>query len=346
MTHELDRLTRPGELYREIGGRRVQCLACALRCRIRPGGRGVCQVRFNRGGELFVPWGYAASLQHDPVEKKPFYHVLPGSGAFTFGMLGCDMHCTYCQNWQISQTMRVAAAGSMVKTVTAEEVVEMAAAAGASCLASSYNEPLISAEWGKAIFSLAKQQALKCLFVSNGNAGAEVLTFLRPYLDAIKIDLKSMQEKNYRQLGGVLDRVLQGIRSAVEMGYWVEIVTLVVPGFNDSDAELEEMGSFLAGLGADIPWHLTAFYPTYKMTGPEPTPGRTLRRAVEIGYESGLNFVYAGNLPGRVGNYENTYCPGCGQLLVERVGYSIRRTGLMQMGSCGRCGREIPGIWN
>jgi pyruvate formate lyase activating enzyme len=344
-TRELDRLTRPGELYREEGDRVVQCLACALRCRIRAGGRGVCQVRFNRGGELFVPWGYAASLQHDPVEKKPFFHVLPGSGAFTFGMLGCDMHCTYCQNWQISQTMRDGAAGAMVTRLTAEEVVDMADAAGASCLASSYNEPLISAEWGKAIFSLAKQHAMKCLFVSNGNAGEEVLAFLRPHLDAIKIDLKSMQEKNYRELGGVLGLVLQGIRSAVEMGYWVEIVTLVVPGFNDSESELQEMGTFISDLSVDIPWHLTAFYPTYKMIGPKPTPEKTLRRAVEIGFESGLNFVYAGNLPGRVGNYENTLCPGCGELLVERRGYAVRRRGLSQKGSCGRCGREIPGIW-
>ncbi|MDH3944974.1 MAG: AmmeMemoRadiSam system radical SAM enzyme, partial [Anaerolineae bacterium] len=301
LSRRLDRMAQPGKLYRQLDRGRVECLACALRCRINAGGRGVCQVRYNRDGNLHVPWGYAASLQHDPVEKKPFYHVLPGEGAFTFGMLGCDMHCPYCQNWQISQTMRDASAGARASEISPEHIVDMALAAGARCLASSYNEPLISAEWGREIFAIGKKHDLKGLFVSNGNASEEVLAYLRPYMHAIKIDLKSMRAENYRRLGGVLKYVLEGIRLAVEMGFWVEVVTLVVPGFNDSEEELAEAAAFLAGLSTEIPWHLTAYFPTYKMTGPARTPREALVRGVEIGYRSGLHFVYAGNIPGGVG---------------------------------------------
>ena len=247
----------------------VRCYACAHRCLIREGRRGICQVRFNQAGKLRVPWGYVAGLQADPIEKKPFFHILPGSDALTFGMLGCDFHCANCQNWVSSQTLRDPAADesvSYIRRITPEQMVLAAKRAGASVIASSYNEPLITSEWAVSIFKLAVEQGIKCVFVSNGNATPQVLEYLRPYLVGYKIDLKTMRDKQYRQLGGVLKHVLDTIRMAHELGLWVEVVTLVIPGFNDSTEELMEAGRFITSVSPDIPWHVTAFHPDYKMT--------------------------------------------------------------------------------
>lgn len=348
LADRLDAMTRPGELYTRLEDNTVQCYACAHRCRIKPGRRGICQVRFNRDGVLYVPWGYVAALQVDPIEKKPFAHVLPGSDALTFGMLGCDFHCSFCQNWLTSQTLRDPAAGIPVESlleVTPEEMVQLARRADAAAIVSSYNEPLITSEWAVAIFKQAREAGLLCAYVSNGNATPEVLQYLRPYLDAYKVDLKTMQDKQYRQLGGVLQHVLDTIKMAYDLGLWVEVVTLVIPGFNDSPEELWEAARFLVSVSPDIPWHVTAFHPDYKMTEPPPTPARTLLRAAEIGQEAGLHFVYAGNLPGRVGSLENTYCPQCQTLLIERRGYVILDYRLTAEGTCPHCGHKIPGIW-
>jgi pyruvate formate lyase activating enzyme len=326
----------------------VRCHACAHRCLIREGRRGVCQVRFNQSGKLRVPWGYVAGLQSDPIEKKPFFHILPGSDVLTFGMLGCDFHCANCQNWVSSQMLRDPAADESIgyiRRVSPEQLVLTASRAGASVIASSYNEPLITSEWAVAIFKLAIQQGLKCVFVSNGNATPQVLEYLRPYLSAYKVDLKTMSDKRYRSLGGVLKNVLDTIRKAYELGLWVEIVTLVIPGFNDSTDELMEAGRFISSVSPDIPWHVTAFHPDYKMTEPASTPVKTLQRAAEIGQEAGLNYVYAGNLPGSLREYENTCCPKCQELLVERTGYVIHNYMLTEAGTCPQCGTKIPGIW-
>ncbi len=237
----LNSLTVPGELYEKLPDGSVRCYACGHRCLIRPGRRGICKVRFNRDGELRVPWGYVAALQADPIEKKPFFHVLPGSDALTFGMLGCDYHCSFCQNWLTSQTLRDPAAdyaANFIRRISPEQIVRYALESGARAVVSSYNEPLITSEWAVAIFRQAKEAGLLCGYVSNGNATPEVLEYLRPWVSAYKIDLKSMQEKNYRELGGVLKRVLESIRLAHEMGFWVEVVTLVIPGYNDSPEEL------------------------------------------------------------------------------------------------------------
>jgi pyruvate formate lyase activating enzyme len=344
----LDQLTAEGELVESLPDGAVRCTACGHRCLIREGRRGICQVRFNRGGRLHVPWGYVAALQADPIEKKPFFHVLPGATALTFGMLGCDFHCGFCQNWLTSQAARDPAADESIYSIhriSPEQIVDYGRRAGAEVIASSYNEPLITSEWAVGVFKLAVQAGMKCVYVSNGNGTPEVLDYLRPYLAGYKVDLKSMQDKNYRQLGGVLRNVLETIQRARDLGLWVEVVTLVVPGFNDSNDELWDAARFLAGVSPDIPWHVTAFHQDYKMTEPEDTPARTLLRAAEIGREAGLHYVYAGNLPGRVDEYEDTACPKCGTVLVRRMGYLIREYKLTPKGTCPKCGTAIPGVW-
>jgi len=344
----LDKLTTAGELYETLEGNAIRCYACAHRCLIREGKRGICKVRFNKGGELRVPWGYVAALQADPIEKKPFFHVFPGTDALTFGMLGCDFHCDYCQNWLTSQAMRDPnsdIAGNYIRRITPEGMLAAAKQAGASVVVSSYNEPLITSEWAVDIFKVIKAAGLKCAFVSNGNATPKALEYLSPYLSAYKIDLKSMQDKNYRQLGGVRKHVLDSIQRAHELGLWVEVVTLVVPGFNDSNEELWDAASFLSGISQDIPWHVTAFHKDYKMTEPDNTPAQTLLRASEIGREAGLRYVYAGNIPGHVGEYESTFCPNCNKVVIERRGYTIIDYHLTAEGACPHCGTKLAGIW-
>lgn len=232
-----------------------------------------------------------------------------------------------------------------IRRVTPAQVAQTAQRTGASVVVSSYNEPLITSEWAVSIFKEAKTAGLKCAYVSNGNNTPEVMEYLRPYLDAYKVDLKSMNDKNYRSLGGVLKNTLDGIQRARDMGLWVEVVTLVIPGFNDSNAELWEAARFLAGLSPDIPWHVTAFHKDYKMTDPENTDAATLQRAADIGREAGLRYVYAGNLPGRVGEYEDSHCPNCNRVLIKRRGYVIREYDITGQGTCPHCGTKIPGVW-
>ena len=349
LSNVLDDLTVEGELYESLSDGAVRCYACGHQCLIREGKRGICQVRFNEKGKLRVPWGYVAALQSDPIEKKPFSHVLPGTTALTFGMLGCDYHCGYCQNWLTSQALRDPASSvsaQFVRKITPKEIVDHARRTKASVVVSSYNEPLITSEWAVAIFKEAKQTGLMCAYVSNGNNTPEVMEYLRPYLDAYKVDLKCMSDKNYRTLGGTLQNTLDGIKRARESGLWVEVVTLVIPGFNDSNEELWDAARFLAGLSVDIPWHVTAFHKDYKMIAPDNTDSQTLIRAAEIGREAGLRYVYAGNLPGNVGEYETTCCPHCSYQLVKRSGYVIQEYKITGNGSCPNCGEKIAGLWS
>jgi pyruvate formate lyase activating enzyme len=518
----LDRLTAEGELYEHTEDGRIHCYACAHNCVIGEGRRGICKVRYNEGGKLLIPWGYVGALQCDPVEKKPYFHVLPGSDALTFGMLGCDLHCGYCftgdtpvltdrgplafedvfnlaervdrtpgaeiafpdglravaasgalravrgvfchhyrgplltikpfylpalrctpehrvyattspehepqptraellseqhyltipracapssgllrdiehalraeervlstdrhylvpirtitaedfdgpvynmeveeehnylagfflvsncQNHITSQALRDKNAGVPPRPVGPDELVLLGQAQGARLVVSSYNEPLITAEWGMAVFKEAKARGLLTGFVSNGNATREVLEYIRPWTDCYKIDLKSMSDRSYRQLGTRLESVLGGIRMVHELGFWLEVLTLVVPGFNDSDAELRDAAQFIASISPDIPWHVTAFHKDYKMTENDDTTANDLLRAVEIGREAGLRYVYAGNLPGRVGEWENTRCPSCSKTLVRRTGYLILDYQLTPEGACPACATPIPGIW-
>ena len=563
----LDTLTVEGELYEKLEDNAVRCFACGHRCVIREGRRGICQVRFNEGGELRVPHGYVAALQSDPVEKKPFFHVLSGTNALTFGMLGCDFHCGYCftgdtmvvtnqgpislqaafemgdshiergdgeisfptnlqaitstgclrdvkgvfrhhysgdlikitpyylpalrctpdhrvyvthdqntkpymvqskdleedhylviprrlqfsslqavdameyvrsyriahdslwkspsrqpvlasvdeafplpatkamtwceieedeeriveteefyliplrgieresfsgdvfnmevegehnylanfllvsncQNWLTSQAMRDPSSDASVdyiRKISPKGMVEYARRTRASIVVSSYNEPLITSEWAVDIFKEARANGLMCAYVSNGNNTPEVMEYIRPYISAYKVDLKCMQDKSYRKLGGVLQNTLDGIKRAHEAGLWVEIVTLTIPGFNDSNEELWDAARFIAGVSPDIPWHVTAFHKDYKMTDPDNTDAKTLLRAAEIGREAGLRFVYAGNLPGQVGEYEDTFCPHCNTRLIRRTGYIVREYNITGAGACPKCDQKIPGLWH
>lgn len=343
----LDEMTAEGapELTERLAGGDLRCYACGHRCLVREGKRGICKVRFNEGGRLMVPMNYVAALACDPTEKRPFFHVLPGSDTLTFGMLGCDLHCAYCQNWLTSQALRDDAAGATPRAVSARSLVETATERGARIVGSSYNEPLITAEWAVEVFKLAKRAALLTAFISNGNATPEVLDYLRPHTDCYKIDLKTMDDRNYRRLGGVVGNILDTVRMVRERGFWEEVVTLVVPGFNDSDDELKRAADFIASVSPDIPWHLTAFHQDYRMTENANTTADVLVRACETGRAAGLKFVYAGNLPGRVGRWENTYCPACDELLVERAGYRILSMRIGGDGLCPACGERIPGVW-
>lgn len=341
----LARHTRKGDLSIPMENNWVRCVACGHRCKIGPGRDGICKVRFNKDGTLYVPFGYIGGVQIDPIEKKPFFHVLPGSTALSFGMLGCDYHCAYCQNWLTSQSIRDPNATAEPQTISAEQLVLLAVKHGAPVLTSTYNEPLITSEWAVEVFRLALANGIRCAYVSNGNGTPEVLEYIRPFVQFYKVDLKSFRQKNYQQLGGKLDNVLETIRTIRTMGIWLEIVTLVVPGFNDSDEELQDIARFLVSVSPDIPWHVTAFHQDYKMTDPENTSASSLVRAASIGMSEGLRYVYAGNLPGSLGNLENTNCPSCKTLLVERYGFRVLRNNLRD-GNCPSCREVIPGVWS
>ena len=292
-----------------------------------------------------MPWGYVGGIQCDPIEKKPFFHVKPGALAFSFGMLGCDLHCSYCQNWVTSQALRDPHAIAPPMDADPQALVDEAIRLGARAIVSTYNEPLITSEWAVEIFRHARGAGLMTAFVSNGNGTRRVLEFIRPHIDLYKVDLKSFDDKHYRQLGGRLEPILQTIRMLHEMGVWVEIVTLLIPGFNDSSDELERLTSFLAGVSPDLPWHVTAFHKDYRMNDPENTTPDMLMKAAEIGQRNGLRYVYAGNLPGRVGDLEHTRCHNCRAMLVERYGYFIQDYRLTSDGRCPDCATAIPGRW-
>jgi pyruvate formate lyase activating enzyme len=348
LQEELDQNTKLGELVEELENDIVRCLACAHTCQLKPGQRGVCQIRFNQAGQLLVPWGYTSSLQVDPIEKKPFYHFLAGADALTFGMLGCNLSCDYCQNWFTSQALREEGrdrlAGYLGKH-SPEDVVNYGISLGAKVVASSYNEPLITSEWAKEIFTIANQSGLKNVYVSNGFATQEVLDYLKPVLQGFKVDLKTMQPDHYRQLGGGLQPVLDSIAYAYKLGMWVEVVTLLVPGFNDSEDELQDMASFIHSISPGIPWHVTAFRPEYKMRNIPRTTLKQVLAAVEIGYQTGLQYVYGGNLPGSLGKYEHTSCHNCQTLLIKRWGFSVQQFRIKSDGSCPECRVPIPGFW-
>lgn len=339
----------PGSLYEKLPGDRVQCYACAHRCRIPEGQRGICKVRTNRNGTLMVPRYYVGALAADPIEKKPFFHALPGSKALSFGMLGCDYHCDFCQNWINSQALRNPASeaeGAYPQDVRADALVEAALDNHCQVITSTYNEPLITSEWAVEIFQIARRKKLLTSYVSNGNATPEVLDFLKPWVDLYKVDLKCFNDQTYRHsIGGTLAPVLDTIQRLKALGIWLEIVTLVIPGMNDSEKELTDIAKFIASVSKDIPWHVTAFHPDYKRLDGEPTSPQTLNLSWNIGKAAGLRYVYSGNLPGQVGTTENTVCPQCAKTLIERKGYKVLKNSLGTDGLCPSCSTPIPGVW-
>jgi pyruvate formate lyase activating enzyme len=289
------------------------------------------------------------ALHVDPIEKKPFFHALPGARAFSFGMLGCDYHCDYCQNWITSQALRDPASegnGAAPHDHTARELADLAVGQHCRVMTSTYNEPLITSEWAMEVFREARAKGLLTSFVSNGNATREALEFIRPFTDLYKVDLKSFDDKVYRRnLGGTLAPVLESIERIKAMGFWLEVVTLVVPGLNDSQRELKAMARFLASVSRDIPWHVTAFHPDYRMADRDWTEPEDLDRCWRVGKEAGLRFVYSGNRPGQVGSTENTLCPSCGETLIERVGFQVLSDRIGGTGACPKCATAIPGVW-
>ena len=333
------------QLVEPLEGGRVRCTACAHRCTVLPGLDGICRVRVNQGGTLRVPRGYVGALQIDPIEKKPFFHAFPGVPVLSFGMLGCDLHCSYCQNWMTSQALRDPAALSGPKDVEPDDLVALALRHQAPVMVSTYNEPLITAEWAVEVFTKAREAGIVCGFVSNGNATPEVLEFIRPTVSLYKVDLKGFRDAHYRELGGKLGNVTGTIERLHAMGFWVEIVTLLIPGFNDDAAELADLTRFLVSVSPDIPWHVTAFHGDYKMTATRNTTAADLVRAAVIGRTSGLSYVYAGNLPGAVGDLEDTRCPSCGAVVIGRRGYRITRRAQDGEGRCAACRTLIPGVW-
>jgi pyruvate formate lyase activating enzyme len=260
-------------------------------------------------------------------------------------MLGCDFHCGYCQNWVTSQMLRDPKAVTAPRLCTAQQLVDMAVQHRAPVIASSYNEPLITSEWAVEVFKAARTRGLRCAYISNGNATPQVLDFIRPHVDAYKVDLKSFDDKNYRQLGGVLANVIETIKMLKQRDFWVEIVTLVVPGFSDDADQLRRMADFLASVDPLMPWHVTAFHPDYKMRDRRHTVAEDLLRIAEYGCAAGLKYIYPGNIPGRVGDWENTRCHHCQATVIRRHGFLVHENRIGPDGLCPDCRLPLPGVW-
>jgi len=322
----------------------VRCLLCAHRCTIRPGRRGLCRVRENRDGILYsLVYGRLVSGNADPIEKKPIFHLLPGTLSYSIATVGCNFRCRHCQNFSISQYPRRHRGEIPGGTVPPEEVVAAARASGCASISYTYIEPTIFLEFALDTARLARAAGLRNIFVSNGYTSEEASRAIAPFLGANNIDLKSFSDAFYRKICGArLQPVLDAIVLMKELGVWVEVTTLVIPGLNDSEAELADIAGFIAGVDRNIPWHVTRFHPTFELTDRPPTPAATLRRARDAGLAAGLKYVYTGNLPGDDG--ENTFCPQCGSCLIERTGFIARQSGIRE-GICRNCGEKIAGVW-
>ncbi len=329
-------------LYDELEDNAVQCHLCAHRCQIKEGSRGICRVRENREGKLFsLVYGNLISKNVDPIEKKPLYHFFPGSRAFSIATPGCNFRCAWCQNWQISQMPREMNMPEGQR-VMPEEIVEQAVKTGSDSIAYTYSEPTIFFEYSFDIAKLSKQEGLKNIYVTNGFMTQEMLEMIQPYLDAANVDIKAFRDEPYRSLmGGRLQPVLDSCKLMKSMGIWLEITTLIVPGVNDDPEELQDLATFiLKELGPETPWHLSRFYPQYKMKDRGPTNERLLRETKDMGESLGLDYIYIGNVYGRY----STKCKKCGQELISRSGYAAERVGLDSEGRCKNCGTRLDGV--
>lgn len=351
---------READLVRPLPKGYVQCRACAHYCAIPQGGAGKCGVRRNLGGRLYlVTYGKAAAVHLDPVEKKPLYHFHPGEAILSVGTVGCNLFCAFCQNWTISQFRQFGVAlestgegktlkGRLDRPIgedwPPEALVAEARALGVRLLAYTYNEPAVFLEYAHDTARLAKAAGMKNVFVTSGFETEEAWDYIRPYLDAANVDLKGFTEKFYREICGArLKPVLESLEYLLAAGVWLEVTTLLLEGYNDSEAELRAMACFLKGLSPEIPWHLTAAHPDYRMPHLTPTRRSTLERAYEIAKEEGMRFVYLGNV--RDEERSSTFCPDCGRLLVRRLGYRVEVL-WETPGVCPGCGRRIPGVWS
>lgn len=330
-------------LYEKLDDNKVKCTLCSHGCVIKDSFTGICGVRENRSGRLIsLVYNKIIAKQLDPIEKKPLFHFLPGSRAYSIATVGCNLKCLFCQNSDISQ-MPADHRRILGEDTAPEKTVEEVIASGASTIAYTYTEPTIYFETALDTARLASQNGIKNIFVSNGFMTEKCLEEIYPDLHGANIDLKAFTDRFYKeQCSARLEPVLRNIETMRKMGVWVEVTTLLIPGLNDSDRELRDIAQFLKGLGTDIPWHISRFHPTYRMMDRPPTRPEQLRRAREIGFEEGLRYVYTGNLPGDEG--EKTFCHHCGEIVIDRTGFSIRQDRIVG-GNCPDCGARIPGVW-
>ncbi len=349
----MNAVPKEATLYRKLKKKYVQCTACNHWCAIKPGESGKCGVRINIDGKLYLAvYGYPAAIHIDPIEKKPLFHFLPSEPILSLGTVGCNFFCAFCQNWSISQwrNIRLLKDGSVTGTkgylVPPEKIIEIAKKQGIKLIAYTYNEPTVWVEYAYDIAKLASQQGMRNVFVSSGFETHELWSLIGDYLHGINVDLKAFSEKFYREICGTrLEPVLKNIEflgTKMKGKIWLEITTLIIDGYNDSKAELREIARFIASINKDIPWHITAAHPDYKMLHIKYTPHKTLITAYEIGKEEGLKFVYVGNVsdPER----SSTYCPQCNELLIWRDWYQVKEY-WQERGKCHRCNTEIPGVW-
>ncbi|MBN2454511.1 AmmeMemoRadiSam system radical SAM enzyme [Candidatus Woesearchaeota archaeon] len=346
-------------LYRKLEDKKVKCTACMQGCTIQPDYTGICGVRQNVDGKLYLlVYGKASAVNIDPIEKKPLFHFLPGSQIFSIGTVGCNFGCDFCQNWDLSQCTKdlkekllkenkIKDMGVKVcdygYELLPERIIEICRQKGIPSVAYTYNEPTIFLEYAYDTAKLANKEGMKNVFVSNGFETEEALKKIKPYLDGINIDLKSFSDEFYRKTCKArLQPVLDTIKLAHKLGIWVEVTTLVIPTMNDSDEELKSIAKFIKSVDPNIPWHVTAFHPDYKMTDKQSTKHSSLEKAHRIGMETGLNYVYVGNVIDDV--HSSTYCPNCKALLVKRSGHYISIESFKD-GKCTKCGEKIPGVW-
>ena len=322
----------------------VECFLCAHNCHIKKGKRGLCQVRENRDGVLYsLAYGKIISQNIDPIEKKPLFHLLPGSFSYSIATVGCNFRCSHCQNYDISQYPKLHGGAIIGNDATPEEIVTSAQKHGCRSISYTYIEPTIFFEFAYDCAQLAHENRIKNVFVSNGYTSPEATRKIAPFLDGNNIDLKAFTDKFYREVcGAKLGPVLDTISLMKELGVWVEVTTLVIPGWNDSDSELQEIARFIKGVDPEMPWHVTRFHPTFKMTDRGATPVSTLQRARQIGMAEGLKYVFVGNIPGEDG--ENTICPQCNETVLERMGFTLVSQNLAG-GKCGNCGQTIAGVF-
>lgn len=348
-------MLKEATLYKKIDKDLVRCLACSHYCYIPKNKAGICGVRVNKNNKLFLlTYGKAAAVNIDPIEKKPLFHFLPNTQIFSFGTIGCNFSCGFCQNWDISQILKAPNLKSIVfdlekfnfgKNWPPKKIVKFVLDKKISSIAYTYNEPTIFFEYAYDTAVLAKEKEIKNVFVSNGYLSKEALDKIKNYLDAINIDLKSFSDSFYNKIcKAKLKPVLDCIKRVYDAGIWLEITTLIIPGENDSFEELTKIANFIASIDKGIPWHISRFFPQYRMGDKIITPYEKLKEAYRIGKEAGLKYVYIGNLPDQ--KYESTYCPKCDSLLIQRFGYEIKIKNLdLKKGHCKNCNQLIRGIW-
>lgn len=327
--------------YEKLPDQKVKCLLCNHYCIISLHGRGICGVRENRDGTLYsLVYGRIIANHIDPIEKKPLFHFYPGSLSYSIATVGCNFKCLHCQNFTISQHPKLYKDISG-EDFTPEDVVKEAITGGCKSISYTYTEPTIFLEFAHDCMVLAQRKGIKNVFVSNGYISEEALRFIAPYIDAINIDLKGNDDFYKKICGARVEPVLQNINLFKELGAWVEITTLIIPDLNDSDEFLRQTAKFIKSIDPSIPWHVTQFYPTYKLLNKPGTPVSTLKQARKIGFEEGLKFVYTGNIPGEAG--ENTYCPACKNVVIERFGFFVNKINIKKS-RCTGCGTIIEGV--